>query len=846
MVKEVEKEFNRINCQNIFMSDNDDESLKDDEKSVSSVDTDDNVTSNVHSSTLEMPSISEEVDDNNNSPVKDDSTKEQKKQKEEEEEEKNDDVGKQRYSTHKENIKEVDEKEEEDSERGSPIPIVEENDIFKVNVVRHGSHSLVDFEGMREYYSDDDSKSLSRKRYSFPLTAYQSKNISVKDSIFKGKSESPVLPEMNESANKADEVVKEDNVSVSIKSSNDSIQDGSEKKNKDDEKEEKDIDDNKENIVDNDVKVSSEENEIDKNSIIPLNDMLEDTPNNDDKEEEEVDIVSPLDNNNKFASKSCDSLENIKKYASDNIDSETKSPTSKSEQAEDNNKSNDSVHIHESTSSDSLVINEKGDDSFIASSDNVSTNNLSSTMNLSADNLTRINNNSEDFSFNKLRNKFGGMTNGSEIALNEKTIEENNSRKEELKNIILPSKIHNTPTHRKRGLIINTLFEENKTPSCDSPTRFIYDISKNPFIIKDMSTHKSKGTKSTDNDSKKIQPRTGSLNVDSLNLGGSKVSSIQKEVFSKDNKKPEVTSPDKKKLAKSPLAKEIQFNGNTTNNNINENKSDEVLTKSPLSKEIQFNESLSISSNSISNGKSDENRKSKSVKFGGTVTMDNGLSPASCCVNSKRSSYNRSPTALSSPTIALSPTTLTNSNNSIASNSSINNSSASISTTNNIRNAQSKETGPKTNITKSSSNINRPVNEAKIVDVEIVCIESSKKYVYVIEVDRGLSDIYNVRHTYDDFFDLHLQLIGNFPEEAGVSVGFNKNNGTVTRRIIPDLPAQMMFVSEAIARSRISRLQEYINTILKLPGKISKHPLVMNFFKTDGKWSTSVSSIKKS
>jgi len=502
MIKEVEKEFNRINCQNIFMTDNDDESIKDDEKSISSIDTDDNVTSNVHLSTLEMPSISEEVDDNKkDSPVPNDDTEEKEDQKEE-----NNDVGKQRYSTNKKNIKENDEKEEEESESGSPIPIVEENDIFKVNVIRHGSHSLVDFEGIRDYYSDDDAKSLSRKRYSFPLTIVQSKNINVKDSIFKGKSESPVLPELDESSNKVDEVVKEDNVSVSIKSSNDSIQDSTEKKNKNDEKEENaNID--KENVVNNDRKVSSGENEIDKNSIIPLNDMLEDTPNNDDKEDVEVDIVSPISNNTKFNSKSCDSLENIKKHTS--ISSETKSPINKSEQEETNkSKSSDSIHIHESTSSDSLVINEKGDDSFIASSENISSNNLSSqmntlnTMNLSADNLTRINNDSEDFSFSRIRNKFGGTSNGSDITLIDRTIEENNSRKEELKNIILPSKIHNTPTYRKRGLMINTLFEENKAPNCDSPTRFIYDISKNPFIIKDMSTHKSKNTKATDNDPK--------------------------------------------------------------------------------------------------------------------------------------------------------------------------------------------------------------------------------------------------------------------------------------------------------------------------------------------------------
>jgi len=201
-----------------------------------------------------------------------------------------------------------------------------------------------------------------------------------------------------------------------------------------------------------------------------------------------------------------------------------------------------------------------------------------------------------------------------------------------------------------------------------------------------------------------------------LNLGGNKVSSIQKEFFSKDNKKPEVTSPDKKKMAKSPLAKEIQ-------------PSDDSI-KSPLSKEVQFSEPTSSST------KSDENRKSKSVKFGNIITMDNGLSPASCCVNSKRSSYNKSPTATSSPTFALlSPTSLTNSNISVASNSSISITSTSNSVTNstsNIRNTPSKETGSKPNITKSSSNINRPVNEAKIVDVEIVCIESSKKYVNFI------------------------------------------------------------------------------------------------------------------
>jgi hypothetical protein len=103
-----------------------------------------------------------------------------------------------------------------------------------------------------------------------------------------------------------------------------------------------------------------------------------------------------------------------------------------------------------------------------------------------------------------------------------------------------------------------------------------------------------------------------------------------------------------------------------------------------------------------------------------------------------------------------------------------------------------------------------------------------------------------IRHTFEDFFDFHLQLIGHFPEESGLQVRPNRNNNnnnnethststTTPTRIIPELPAQMMFVSEAVAKSRVGPLQDYIKNILALPPKISRSPVTMQFLRQDGK-----------
>ncbi|KAI8909962.1 hypothetical protein DFJ77DRAFT_433167 [Powellomyces hirtus] len=153
----------------------------------------------------------------------------------------------------------------------------------------------------------------------------------------------------------------------------------------------------------------------------------------------------------------------------------------------------------------------------------------------------------------------------------------------------------------------------------------------------------------------------------------------------------------------------------------------------------------------------------------------------------------------------------------------------------------------------ATSNRNKPVRRAHIADVTRA---ATKDYVYHIQVfhSDGPEPDSSIHHTYDDFFDLHMQLIGHFPEEAGVGGsaaharadsadvdmpgGWNSAAAAVTskaKRIIPELPGQMMFVSEAAAKARIAGLQSYIQAILALPPKIARSPVTMSFFRADGK-----------
>ncbi|XJO78856.1 hypothetical protein BDV3_003234 [Batrachochytrium dendrobatidis] len=150
------------------------------------------------------------------------------------------------------------------------------------------------------------------------------------------------------------------------------------------------------------------------------------------------------------------------------------------------------------------------------------------------------------------------------------------------------------------------------------------------------------------------------------------------------------------------------------------------------------------------------------------------------------------------------------------------------------------------NMNRNNTAINKPVKHAKILDVTRGPGSGVKSFIYTIQITYvGLptDQVKIVPHSFDSFFDLHLQLVGHFPEAAGITTGAeiirasSSTGGVVSGskpdapRILPQLPGQMMFVSEAVATGRIPQLQNYLDVLLSLPPKISRSPVVLKFFR---------------
>jgi hypothetical protein len=775
-----------------YTSDNEEESNKDDERSFSSSEMEDNNISNLFSinsynNNNEMPSISEGVVSNFENCNSNSLIDEKENNSEGEKKTKNED-----------SIENNNQRSIKGKGRSKNL-LSDDNDEMSNLQVSHDSRSF-EYEGSKEAFFDDDEEYKdvkNKKRYSFPLMKDQFQSIS-QNNVSNNDGKGEYLEEINLSAASSN-ITKRDN---EIETLSVSIQSGIQKTVSEETSmmEERSI---------SEKSINENEEDHDKSMNESLNNAFDNYEVCREKKEREEGKDLLHGSSLKSKSKLYSSLENMKNLNEPRSSSPTSSVHSEPESII--NPNNESTNLHNSTSNRSLVINTEKEGSGTFSGCGYSNSNDD----LSLSNKRLSKRNEESFSFNKLRSMFGNLANSnciSDFSINIKQAEENNERKEELKNIILPSKIHNIQTPTRRGFIVNPLVDENKNGPGDSPTRFMYDISKNPFIIKDISY---KSISKNNSDSQVLKKSNKSLST--VSIHGNKVSLIQKGLISKSNDENTHSSCNK-------YMNELNSH-NMTGNVENKRKSfrNDTMIKSPLAKEIQFDE---YDNSCVTNNQDKLKDNTTTVDVTGDNLKSNNLSTSSKSVSNGKSSKvtpvnNVKAAAFSTKSVSFSAF-------------SHNYPLASKDYLTSFKRGQ-------------SLNISKPVNSATIIGVENVIIDSLKKYVYIIQVDRGPTDISIVHHTYDDFFDLHLQLIGNFPEEAGVSIGFfNKNNtNKVTRRIIPDLPAQMMFVSEAIAKSRVMGLQEYINTILKLPGKISKHPLVMNFFKMDGKWSASVYSTKK-
>jgi hypothetical protein len=95
-------------------------------------------------------------------------------------------------------------------------------------------------------------------------------------------------------------------------------------------------------------------------------------------------------------------------------------------------------------------------------------------------------------------------------------------------------------------------------------------------------------------------------------------------------------------------------------------------------------------------------------------------------------------------------------------------------------------------------------------------------YWYVVEAEMEDGRCWCLQRVYQDFYDLQIGLLQQFPLEAGYVKGHE--------RILPYMPGPVAYVTDSITNSRRAHLDEYMGHLLKLGPHISQGDLVCNFF----------------
>lgn len=92
-------------------------------------------------------------------------------------------------------------------------------------------------------------------------------------------------------------------------------------------------------------------------------------------------------------------------------------------------------------------------------------------------------------------------------------------------------------------------------------------------------------------------------------------------------------------------------------------------------------------------------------------------------------------------------------------------------------------------------------------------------YLVIVELSNG-----RYRHLcryYQDFYDFQVNLLDEFPEEAGRAG---------KARTLPFMPGPLTYVNDSISSQRRANLDEYVRNLIKMPEYISKSPIVRQLF----------------
>ncbi|KAK5138175.1 hypothetical protein LTR08_004870 [Meristemomyces frigidus] len=101
-------------------------------------------------------------------------------------------------------------------------------------------------------------------------------------------------------------------------------------------------------------------------------------------------------------------------------------------------------------------------------------------------------------------------------------------------------------------------------------------------------------------------------------------------------------------------------------------------------------------------------------------------------------------------------------------------------------------------------------------------IYSDDKFHFIVECKLSDGSHWDLQRMYEDFYELQINLINAFPEEAGQTPG--------KPRILPYMPGPVKFVTDGISEGRRTNLDEYLRDLLRLSPHITCSSLVRNFF----------------
>jgi len=95
------------------------------------------------------------------------------------------------------------------------------------------------------------------------------------------------------------------------------------------------------------------------------------------------------------------------------------------------------------------------------------------------------------------------------------------------------------------------------------------------------------------------------------------------------------------------------------------------------------------------------------------------------------------------------------------------------------------------------------------------------KFHFIIECTMTNGSYWDLSRIYEDFYELQINLIRAFPDEAG---------STGQQRILPYMPGPVQFINDGITEGRRQNLNEYLQHLLRLGDNIKKSSLVLKFF----------------